>query len=226
MTEHYHGHRARLLERFNSAGLAGMHDYEVVELLLTFIIPRVDTKPIAKRLLKRYKTVSGILNAPYPELITIEGFGPKSASFVTFFRDIIPYCLYEKYRGKSIVSHRKDVEAYLRFKFSMKRNEYLAALYLDNGNHILNTEIIFEGTVNQCAIYPRKIIEKALLHSASSIILAHNHPGGCMQPSEADWNITERIHQLTRLLDMSLLDHIIISHNRAVSLRDLQRWPK
>jgi DNA repair protein RadC len=124
------------------------------------------------------------------------------------------------------MTHRQDVEEYLRFYFGQRRDEYVAALYLDSSNHILQTTIIAEGTVNQCAIYPRNIIAQALRCGAASIILTHNHPSGGLTPSEADWLITERMFTIGKMLEIPLLDHIIISHCRVSSLRDLPRWPK
>lgn len=220
------GHRARLLERYILNGITALHQHEILELLLTFVIPRRDTKPIAKALLAKYRTISAIVHAPVDDLKNIDGIGGRSASLFLLIKDLIAYCLKEKYEHQSVISHRKDVEEYLRFYFGQRRDEYVASLFLDNANHILQTEIISEGTVNQCAVYPRSIIDRALRCGAASMILAHNHPGGSLNPSEADWIITERLHAVGKLLDIPLLDHIIISKQKVVSLRELPRWPK
>lgn len=220
------GHRKRLLSRFEKSGLKGLLDYEIVELILTFVISRKDTKPIAKDLLTHYKTISAILNANIKELEQFKGIGSKSALFLTLIREIIAYCLSEKYEKKSIISHRKDVEEYLRFHFGMRKDEYVAIIFLDNGNRIICTDELIVGTVNQCIVYPRMIIEKAIKYGSSSIIMAHNHPGGTHNVSEADWNITNKIHSIGKILNISLLDHIIILKDKTFSLRDLPRWPK
>ena len=220
------GHRNRLLERFAKSGLSGMHDYEIVELILTFVIPRKDTKPIAKDLIKHYKTLSAVMNADSEELMQFMGIGQKSALFLSLFKEVMAYCLCEKYEKQSVISRRKDVENYLRFHFGMRKDEYVAALFLDNSNHIMATEEITEGTVNQCVVYPRVIIEKALKHGASAVILAHNHPGGCASASESDWQITERLHSAAKILEITLLDHIIILPDKVISLKDQSRWPQ
>ena len=220
------GHRLRLLERFSRSGISSLHPHEILELLLTYPIPRKDTKPIARKLLDHYKSISAVLNAPVEELMLIEGIGYRSACLFPLLREIIAYCLKEKYEKQEIISHRKDVEEYLRFFFGQRRDEYVAALFLDNANHVLKTDIISAGTVNQCAVYPRTIIERALRCSAASVILAHNHPGGGLTPSEPDWIITERLFAVGKLLEIPLLDHIIISRHKVISLRDLPRWPK
>lgn len=81
-----------------------------------------------------------------------------------------------------------------------------------------------EGTANQCVVYPRHIMQKALHYAATSIIVAHNHPGGGLQPSDADWTLTERLFLIGKLLEIPLLDHLIISSEEVVSLRELPRW--
>lgn len=220
------GHRKRLLQRYQQNGISALHDHEILELLLTFVLPRKDTKPIARKLLDRYKSISGVINTPIEELSGIEGIGERSASMFLLIRDLIAHCLNEKYQKQSVISHRRDVEEYLRFYFGQRRDEYVAVLFLDNANHVIRTEIIAEGTVNQCAVYPRIVIEKALRNGATSMILAHNHPGGSVNASEADWLITERLFTVGKLLEIPLLDHIIICSHKVVSLREQSRWPR
>jgi DNA repair protein RadC len=220
------GHRQRLLKRFEDNGISSLADYEIVELLLTFIIPRRDTKPIAKHLIAKYKTVWGVLNASADALTDIEGVGKKSALLFPLMNQVMAYCLKEKCADHPVMAQRTDVEAYLRFHFGMRQNEYVAVLFLDTGNHVIATDCIAEGTVNQCAVYPRSIVQKALQYGAASIIIAHNHPGGGKNPSEADWLITERLFTIGQFLELPLLDHVIVTRDVVVSLRDFQRWPK
>lgn len=219
------GHRMRLLERFISSGITAFHPHEILELLLTYAIPRQDTKTLAKALITRFRSIGGVINASPEELIEVKGITRRTAFLFPLLKDIMGICLRERYEKQEIISHRRDVEEYLRFYFGQRRDEYVASLFLDNANHIIKTEIVSEGTVNQCAVYPRAIVEKALGCGAASVILAHNHPGGGLNPSEADWLLTERIFQIGKLLELPLLDHIIISSNKVVSLRDLPRWP-
>jgi DNA repair protein RadC len=221
----HEGHRARLLDRFLKNSLAALHPHEILELLLTFTIPRRDTKPIAKALLAKFKSVSAVINASVNELREIDGIGERTVGLFYLQKDLISYCLREKYEKQSIISHRKDVEEYLRFSFGQRHDEYVATLFLDNANHILKTEILSEGTVNQCTVYPRIVFDKALKCSAASFILAHNHPGGSMSASEADWRLTERLYAAGKLLEIPLLDHIIITSQKVLSLREMSRWP-
>lgn len=219
------GHRRRLTERFAGNGIDALHIHEIVELLLTYAIPRKDTKDIARELVRRFKTLSRLLNAGPDELMKARGLGLRSATLFLLMREVMARCLREKYEQKSIISHRRDAEEYLRFHYGHRRDEFVAALFLGNRNQVLETGIIAEGTVNQCIVYPRIVMEKALRVGAASIILAHNHPGGGIKPSEADWLITERLFTVCKLLDIPLLDHLIISHQEVVSLKEMARWP-
>jgi DNA repair protein RadC len=219
------GHRKRLRERFAGNGISALHLHEIVELMLTYVIPRRDTKPLAHELLRRYKSLNALLNTPSEDLLKVEGMGERSAEFFSFIREISAHCLKEKYERKPMVAHRRDVEEYLRFHFGMRRDEYVAVLFLGNRNQVIETGIIAEGTVNQCAVYPRVIMERALRCHAASIIIAHNHPGGGLKPSEADWVLTERLFAICALLEIPLLDHLVISQEEVVSLKDISRWP-
>jgi DNA repair protein RadC len=219
------GHRKRLRERFEDNGISALHVHEIVELMLTYVIPRRDTKPIARELTQRYKSLNALFNAPAEELIKVEGIGRRSAGLFSFIREVAALCLKEKYERKSVVAHRHDAEEYLRFHFGLRRDEYVAVLFLGNRNHVIETEIIAEGTVNQCAVYPRIIMERALRYHAASIIIAHNHPGGGLTPSEADWVLTAELFTVCTVLGIPLLDHLIIAQEQVVSLKDLPRWP-
>jgi DNA repair protein RadC len=220
------GHRERLLKRFEASGIGSLADYEIVELLLTYVHPRRDVKPISKRLLGKYGTISAVFNAMPQDLRMVKGVGPRTALLFALIKDLLSYCLKEKYQNRPLMAHRADVEEYLRFHFGPKKEEYVAALFLDTGHRVAATDILAEGTVNQCAIYPRSVIERAMRSGAASFILVHNHPGGGKDPSEADWSITHRLYEIGDLLEIPLLDHIIITREAAFSLRDLSRWPQ
>ncbi|MCL2689877.1 MAG: DNA repair protein RadC [Chitinispirillia bacterium] len=220
------GHRGRLADKYVRGGIDSFHDYEIIELLLTYVIPRRDTKPLAKSLLARYGTIGAVINAPIEELCTFDGISKRSASLFSLMRDTMTYCLNENCVKKPLITHRKDIEEYLRFTFGYRRIEYIAVIFLDNAYHVISAEVISEGTVTHCNVYPRDIIGRALKCAASYIILAHNHPSGNTEPSEEDWEITERIFAAGRLLDVPLMDHVIISAKRVISLREHMRWPK
>jgi DNA repair protein RadC len=218
------GHRERLRKRFEQNGLSALSEHEIVELLLTYVLRQGDVKPMAKALLAKFSTINGVLNAPVAELETVKGIKKHSAHLIIFIKELMAFCLKEKYSRRSIMTHRGDVEEYLRHSFGLMRDEYVAALFLDNAQHIVSTEIVSQGTVNQCAIYPRIIFGRAIQCGAAAFILAHNHPGGGKKPSEEDWSVTIRLIQTGKLMEIPLLDHIIITSESTISLRELPRW--
>lgn len=220
------GHRERLRERYLKNGIDALQQHEILELLLTFAIPRRDTKQIAYSLLRRYKTINGVCNASPEELKKIAGIGSRSAVLLMLMRDIIAYCLKEKYSSANVISSRSDVEEYLRINFGFRKDEYVAAFFLNSANKVIQTDIIATGTVNQCMLSPRIIIEKALWYGAAAIIIAHNHPGGTTTPSEQDWQITQRLFTICKMLDIPLLDHILVVSEKVISLREMPRWDK
>jgi DNA repair protein RadC len=221
----HEGHRKRLRERFERNGLSALHAHEIIELLLTFTIPRRDTKALAYLLCKRYQSLGALFSASAEDIAGVPGIGFNSASHLRLIGEVISHCLKERYNNRKLIVHRKDVEEYLRFSFGHRRDEYMAVLYLGNRNQVIDTSIVAEGTVNHCTVYPRSIIESALRYGATSIIVAHNHPGGGRLPSEADWCFTERLFEICRLMDIPLLDHLIISAQEVASLKEMTRWP-
>jgi DNA repair protein RadC len=219
------GHRKRLLDRFEKNGLSALSEHEIIELLLTYVLPKRDLKPIAKKLLTAFSTVNGVLSAPAADLMTVAGIGSRAAQLFALFKEVMSYCLREKYARKPLMTHRGYVEEYLRFNFGFLREEYVAAIFLDGARHVIASENLAKGTVNQCAVYPREVVERALKHHAAYFILAHNHPAGGKTASEEDWSVTKRLAQAGALLDLPLLDHIIITNESTISLRELPRWP-
>ncbi len=203
-----------------------MHTYEILELLLTYAIPRRDTKPIAKRLLKKFGTLHGVLQADPGELTKLEGLSSKSAVFLLLIGDIIGHTLHEKYTQRSFIGHRRDVEAHLRYTYGARKDEFTAAVFLDGAHSIIKTEIVAQGTVNKCTIYPRTMVEKAIRCGAAALILAHNHPGGTTSPSPNDWNLTYKLREILSTLEIEMLDHLILCRDKVVSLREMPEWPR
>lgn len=128
-----------------------------------------------------------------------------------------------KISDDSTIANRKDIESFLQRRFGDACIEYICIIALDNQNKVIGTHIS-EGTNNQCALYPSNVFRFVLLSGASSFIIAHNHPGGCPKPSEADWLVTNKLYTTGKTLEIPLVDHLIITDKKIISLRELQRW--
>lgn len=207
---HYVGHRDRLRERFQKAGTEGLHDYELIELLLTYAVPRKDVKPIAKSLLKRFGSLAAMMDASQHELEQVPEVGPASATLIRLVKQLCVAYLAEKMKHKDALSSPEAVVDFARMKLAGLPHEAFMIIYLNAKNEAIGHEIIHEGTVDRAIIYPRRVIESALAHHAAGLILVHNHPSGHPDPSEEDKRLTRAMVDAARAIDLRVLDHIVI----------------
>ena len=206
---HVIGHRQRLRERFNKAYTDGMHDYEVLELLLTFSIPRRDVKPVAKKLIERFGGLSAVLDADPVKLEV----GPASTTLIKLVKEVCGLYLAGRMEKKDLLTSPERVISFSRMKLSGLPHEAFMVIFLNTQNEILKHEIVNEGTVDQVAVYPRRILEMALSHHAAGLIIVHNHPSGYTDPSEEDKRLTTSLKDAARIFDIRILDHIIVGKN-------------
>jgi len=211
------GHRKRLREKFIKSGLAGFHDYEIVELLLSLGTPRKDCKPLAKEAIKRFKTLRGILEAPPQELQQIDGIGPHSAFGIKLVQEVAREFLKKKILEKPFYKSSQEVFDYLYHSMRDLKKEVFKIIYLNSQNQIIDTADLSEGTVNSSSISPREVIEGAIKYNAVSLIFVHNHPSGNPEPSANDKELTRELVYAGKIMRIKVLDHIIIGDNRYFS---------
>jgi len=217
---HQKGHRQRLKKRYSQLGIDTLHDYEVLELLLFYAIPRRDTKDLAKDLIKRFGSLKKLMDADPKEIEALPGVGAQTALLIGLVRDLGTLYLREKAMETAQISSTKALLDYCMASMGGLKDERFNVIYLNAQNRIIKTEVIQEGIVNQAVVYPRKILEKALKHKASAVILVHNHPSGNIKPSEADIRLTRTLQDTARVLDILIHDHIIVGENRYFSFRE------
>ena len=209
----YTGHRQRIKDKYQKSGIDGWLDYEVLELVLSYAIPRKDTKPIAKELIARFKTINGVLDADSKELQSVSGISEHTTLFLKLLKDIAVLYLKNDLHNKDLLSSPELVFDYLKASLKGCVDEEIKALFLNGRNELIGVEGLHTGTVNRSAIYPRKIVERALYHHAVGVIIAHNHPAGTLTPSKEDCAVTKSIKDALKTVDINLLDHIIIGGN-------------
>jgi len=219
------GHRQRLRLRFLTHGLDGFHDYEVLELLLTYVVPRVDVKPIAKSLLKQFGTLAGVFDATFDQLSQMPGVGEKGALFLSLIRRIELRYLASDLPGKQLFDRPDRVRSYLRLLVQGRGMECFGALFTDQQHRMISAQIMFEGTVDRAAVYPRNLMKRALELDAKGMILFHNHPGGTMKASPEDIALTGRMMEACRPLDINILDHFLIAGTEVLSFRENGWFP-
>ncbi|MFZ2445569.1 MAG: DNA repair protein RadC [Syntrophobacteraceae bacterium] len=206
------GHRQRLRERFQRSGLSGFHDHEVLELLLTYAIPRRDVKPIAKALLNEFgNNLATVFDAPVAALRRVSGVGEHAALLLSLVPRLLDSYQSSRWTRQEIFSSTQSAVDYLTTLLGTERNEIFCILALDSQNRLIAVEQIQKGSVNRTAVFPRLVVESSLKHRATAVILAHNHPGGGPQPSAADRQLTLRLKKILGDLDIVVHDHIIIA---------------
>ncbi len=211
------GHRRRLRERFLKSGLAGFHDYEIVELLLSLGTPRKDCKLPAKEAIKRFGTLRGVLEAPAEELQQIDGIGAHNAFGIKLVQEVAREFLRARALGKTYLKSSQEVFDYLYHALRGLKKEAFKVIYLDSQDGILDTVDIATGTVNASPVSPREVVEGALKHNAAALIFAHNHPSGNPAPSQSDKALTREMVYAGIVMQLKVLDHIIIGENRYFS---------
>lgn len=214
----HRGHREKMRQRFLKSGLEGFADHEALELLLFYAIPRQDTNPIAHRLMERYGSLSAVLSAPAEDLKKVEGIGESAAVLLKAAGQIA-----QKARLSDATAQRPltDVEAagaYLLERYAGETHEMLYELCLDQKGKLLACKRLSEGSASSAALDIRKVVENAILTSASAVILAHNHPSGIALPSDDDCAATTRAARALQTIGVTLADHIVVADDDFVSM--------
>jgi DNA repair protein RadC len=221
-TPHYHGHRERLRERFYGAGPEALSDYELLEMALFPALPRRDTKPLAKALLKAFGSFAEVIHAPVARLREVDGIGEASINQIKLLAAAASRVAKGEIRRKIALASWNDVIEYCRSGMAFADKEQFRLLFLDKRNQLIADEIQQTGTVDHTPVYPREVIKRALELSATALILVHNHPSGDPTPSQADIHMTKAIVDIAMPLGISVHDHIIVGKNGHASLRGLK----
>lgn len=222
VTSDHAGHRDRIRNRFRKGGGALFEDYELLELLLFSVLPRQDTKPIAKALIKRFGSFAGVLAAPRKLLAEVPGVGDR----VTDLLKVVQASAVRYAKGqvdeRQVLTSWAQVVEYLRTAMAHSDVEEFRILFLDKKNGLIADEVQQTGTVDHTPVYPREVIRRALELSATALILVHNHPSGDPTPSRADIQMTRQILDIAKPLGVEIHDHIIVGKMGEISFRGLQ----
>ena len=216
---HYLGHRQRLKERLNREPVL-LPDYEVLELLLAYGLPRKDTKQLAKDLLTEFKTMEGVLSARDSALLKVSGFGPGMLTFWKVLREVWARKQASDIEKREQINSPSKVAALATARLGTLASEEFWVILVDNKNRLLAFERVSQGTVDQTPVYPREVLSMAFTHKASGMMLVHNHPGGDPTPSSQDMDLTRRIAQVASDVGIRVLDHLVVAENRYFSFQE------
>lgn len=227
---HHLGHRERLRERAIEGGLANLPDYELLELFLFRSQPQGDVKPLAKALLDRFGSMSGVMAASLEDMLTVRatdikgqmrGVGKQTALDLCALQEVARRAALDEVAKRPVIASWTALLAYVRLALQHEPREQFRILYLDNKNQLIRDEIQNRGTVDHAPVYPREVVRRALELSAKAMIIVHNHPSGDPTPSRADIDMTKQVIEAARALGIQIHDHLIAGRHGVTSFKQL-----
>jgi DNA repair protein RadC len=208
-------------EKLLLSGAANLSNSELLAILIQNGTREKTAVDLAKEVMKRGKDNLGELGKlSTHELMKIKGIGPAKAIIITAALELGRRRQAANPREKEVITTSSDIARFLQAKLQDYRHEVFAVLFLNRANKVNHFEIVSEGGITGTVADPRIILRRALEENAVSIILCHNHPSGSLRPSRADEQLTGKLKEAARLLDISVIDHIIVSENGWYSFAD------
>ncbi|MBE6962227.1 MAG: DNA repair protein RadC [Ruminococcaceae bacterium] len=220
------GHREKMRRRFLETGLDSFAEHEALELLLFYAIPRRDTNALAHKMMDHFGSLDAVLSAPVEELMRMDGIGENAAVLLKLVSRVVQKARLSASR-ETIVNSTEKAGDFLLERFRGEKNEVIYQLCLDRKGKLLSCRRLNEGGADSSELNIRRLVENALLVSASAVILAHNHPSGIALPSSEDYATTERVQAALSMVGVTLVDHIIVADDDFVSMADsgtLKHW--
>jgi DNA repair protein RadC len=212
------GHRARLRSRLLDAGPAGFHDYELIEYLLALTIPRVDTKPLAKRLLDAFGGIGPLLGAS-ADTLRREGLSDATVAALKIAQATALRLLEARIEGRPVLSSWDALGDYLHATMAHHRTEEVRILFLNAKNMLLANEALWQGSVDEASVHVREVIARAIALGATALIIVHNHPSGDPTPSSQDIRLTRDLVEAGRHMKVTVHDHVIVGAKGRTSMR-------
>jgi DNA repair protein RadC len=212
------GHRQRMRERYLKQGLDGFAPHEVLELLLFYAIPQKNVNPLAHRLIDRFGSLYGVLNASPKQLMQVEGIGEYAAAFLPLLQDAARQALRTRKADRVRLSTRQAAVDYCIRLLQGEKRELFYAVCLNGQMETLGDVLIAKGSLSDVPAYPRIVLDAVLTHNAHAVLLCHNHPSGSVAPSAQDLDATRILSGLLSEIEVVLVDHLIVSEERAVSM--------
>ncbi|MDF2966046.1 MAG: repair protein RadC [Rickettsiaceae bacterium] len=216
---HILGHRKRLREKFLKNNAEVFSDQELLEMLLFLSKPRGDVKPLSKRLIKEFGTITKVFHAEPEQLLAVKDVGPSTLYILKLVKGIFTRVLKKEIENKVILQSWSSLMDYLMVTQGHKAIEQFRVLYLNTKNILIADEPEESGTIDQIQVYPREIVKRALFHGASALILVHNHPSGNANPSKLDIEMTKKIVNACATINVQVHDHVIVTKDSFYSFK-------
>ncbi len=217
----YLGHRQRLKERFLKDEGSSMADYELLELVLTYAIPRRDVKEDAKKLISYFGSFASVVNASQENLLSY-GLSKNTITLLKLIKSSLMRLTLQSLceNDEPIYANYDSLLDFCKTHITNHEIEEFHVMFLDAGRHFLSEKIMNAGTIDKVAVYPREVLKEALQRQAKGCVLFHNHPGGTLTPSKADIELTKAIALAVNSCDIKVYDHFIITKDGYYSFRN------
>lgn len=207
-------------EKLLKSGAAYLSDAELLALFLRTGMVGKSAVDLARELLTRFDSLTGLFAANQTAFCQVPGMGPAKYAQLQAVLEMARRALAEELKSGDAMNSPKSVRDYLRLSLEGKKHEIFVGIFLDAQNRAIAAEELFNGTLTQTSVYPREVVKRALHHNAAAMIFAHNHPSGVAEPSQADEILTQSLKQALALVDVKVLDHFIIGGGTAMSFAE------
>lgn len=207
--------REKLLEK----GPKALRDEELLAILLRIGRTGQSAVELAEKMIKDFGGLSNLMSTGYEELLQVKGIGKAKAAQILAAFEIVKRQLRERLNKRKTFKSSRSAFSYLKSSLGPLQKEVFKVLYLSPGNQLLDDEDLFQGTLNESAVYPREVVKRALKKNAYTVIFAHNHPSGLLQATEQDINMTKKLIRALGTVDIKVLDHVIVAGNKCFSMR-------
>lgn len=220
----HEGHRERLKKNFLANGLDSFEPHNALELLLFFSIPRKDTNEIAHMLINEFGSLYGVLEAPFEELVSLEGIGENTATLIKLIPELSRVYQKDKMKQGVKMENPAKIAEFVKSQFIGCVTEKVIALCFDNMGKLRNTSIISEGECDIAQVNIKRILRVTLKTNASSVIIAHNHPNGAASPSKQDIEMTLEVVKLLKAIGCKLRNHYIVADDECFSMANTPKY--
>ena len=214
------GHRERLRKRLFEAGPEGFHDYELVEYLLALTIPRIDTKPLAKKLINDFGGIGPLLSSS-AETLRREGLSDRTIAALKIAEATALRLLETRIEAQPVLSSWDALGDYLHAAMAHSRIEEVRILFLNAKNMLIANEALWQGSVDEASVHVREVIARAIALGATALIIVHNHPSGDPTPSQQDIRLTRDLVEAGRHMKVTVHDHVVVGAQGRTSMRAL-----
>ncbi|MFZ5502602.1 MAG: RadC family protein [Pseudomonadota bacterium] len=208
--------REKLLQR----GAAALSDAELLAIFLRTGVVGKSAVDLARELLARFGSLTQLCAASEAEFCAMHGMGQAKYVQLQAVLEMARRALREQMQCGDALSSPRTVRDYLRLLLGVRQQEVFLVIFLDSQHRVLVAEEMFHGTLTQTSVYPREVVKRALAHNAAAVILAHNHPSGVAEPSEADRLLTDALKQACSLVDVRVLDHFVVTAGETLSFAE------